>query len=93
MSPARLDQACAAMRARNTAQVPVTKLLEPPLTAAEAATLSGMSIDWVRDHFRQVPGVILIPSRTRRGTRAYRRMSIPREVFDREMSKFIVRVA
>jgi hypothetical protein len=93
MRPQELERRCAEMRARHEPKPCTAELHARPLTAQQAAERSGMSVDWIRRHFSRVPGTILIPSRSRRGVRTYHRISIPEDVFLREMSRFVVRAA
>lgn len=53
-----------------------------PLTVAEAAAELHRSVDFVRNHFRKLPGVRIIPSVPKRGKRPYNSMEIPVEVFE-----------
>ncbi len=94
-----LEQRCEAMRMRNLGVIPGSEqvsamkpMTSKPLSVRQAAARSGMSEDWIRRHFSRVPGVLLIPSPTKRATRSYNRVVIPEEVFTREMGRYVVRV-
>lgn len=99
MKKAVLEQRCEAMRIRNLGVIPGSEqvsalkpLTSKPLSVRQASERSGMSEDWIRRRFSRVPGVLLIPSPTKRATRSYNRVVIPEEVFTREMGRYVVRV-
>lgn len=56
---------------------------EPHYTAAEVAEQWGVSVDLVRDTFRDEPGVLLIERPGTRVKRSYATMRIPESVLDR----------
>jgi hypothetical protein len=57
--------------------------VEPLYTIAEAASALRLSYDAARRHFRNLPGVLVFYT-PRRYKRPYRKVRIPRSVFERE---------
>jgi len=62
-----------------------------PLTVKEAAHKLGRSEWWTRNHFKKVDGALVMPGSGKRGIRQYETVTVPVEVFERELSKFRVR--
>jgi hypothetical protein len=69
-----------------------TPLEVRPMTVKEVAERMNRSVDWVRDYFRRIDGVLVIPSTKghRRGTRRWVTLLIPVDVFDRVIASFRV---
>jgi hypothetical protein len=62
-------------------------VVDQMLRVADVAARLCMSVKWVRNHFAKVPGVIRIPSPTKRGRRGYAVLLIPEPVLDREIRR------
>jgi hypothetical protein len=60
----------------------------PPFKVHQVAERLNMSVDWTREYFQNVPGVLRIPSPRHRGKRSYTTLLIPVEVFEREYRRF-----
>jgi hypothetical protein len=75
------------MRVRHVGDIP-SVTVDPPLKVQEVAARLSMSVDWTRQYFQKVPGVLRIPSPRQRGRREYTTLLIPVEVFDREYKRF-----
>jgi hypothetical protein len=88
-----LDERQAAMRQRtqSTCVSGTTGLSgQPPLSVQQAASRLGVSPDWIRSRFTQIPGTLVIPAPKKRGKRAYSTMLIPVEVFDAALRSWAV---
>ena len=62
-----------------------------PLTIKQAAHKLGRSEWWTRNHFKKVDGALVMPGSGKRGIRRYETVTVPVEVFERELSKFRVK--
>jgi len=62
-----------------------------PLTVRQVAQKLGRSEWWARTHFKKVLGALVMSGSGKRGTRQYRTVTVPVDVFERELSKFRVK--
>jgi hypothetical protein len=97
MKEEEFERRSALMRARSKAVEPVKEStgvasrFVKHLTVNQVAERLGMSTDWVRNHFRSVVGVVVIPSPRKRSTRPYSTLLIPEDVYEGELKKHIMR--
>jgi hypothetical protein len=87
MNRERFEERCAQMRSQHLGSF-VSAAPHPPLKVSEAASRLNMSVDWTRQYFRNVTGVLRIRSPRQRGKRGYTTLLIPVEVFEREFRRF-----
>ena len=67
--------------------LPSTPAFEPHFTPVTIAKLWGLSVDKIRDVFREEPGVLMLDNAASRKKRQYRTMIIPRSVVERVHSR------
>jgi hypothetical protein len=87
MNRERFEERCLQMRAHHLGDIPI-EAFDPPLKVREVAARLSMSVDWTRQYFQKVPGVLRIPSPRQRGKRGYTTLLIPVQVFEREYRRF-----
>jgi hypothetical protein len=96
MKKEELERRCQKMRERNskgsaaTSGAALTSKAEP-LTVKQAAHKLGRSEWWTRNHFKKVDGALVMPGSGKRGIRPYETVTVPIEVFERELSKYRVK--
>jgi methylphosphotriester-DNA--protein-cysteine methyltransferase len=64
---------------------------DKPLSVKQAAQRLGRSEWWTRKHFKKVFGAYVIPGSGKRGKRQYETVTVPVDVFERELLKFRVK--
>ena len=82
------------MREKNSKDGPAVELndeISAPLSIKEAAQRLGRTEWWTRTHFKKVNGALVMPGRGGRGTRRYTTVTVPMEVFERELHNFRVK--
>ncbi|MCU1320381.1 MAG: hypothetical protein JWM43_30 [Acidobacteriaceae bacterium] len=62
-----------------------------PYTVAEAAELTGFSVQTITRMFEHEPGVLVIERKTAMGKQRYRSIRIPRAVFERVIRRITVK--
>jgi hypothetical protein len=62
-----------------------------PLTVRQAAQKLGRTEWWTRMYFKKMVGALVMSGSGKRGTRRYQTVTVPVDVFERELSKFRVR--
>lgn len=82
--PAGLSGPVEVAAAAPTLEMPIERMYRVP----DVSQRLGMSEDWTRRYFSEVPGVKTITSPTRRGRRSYNILLIPESVLLRELRNF-----
>jgi hypothetical protein len=62
-----------------------------PLTVKQAALKLGRTEWWTRTYFKKVGDALLMPGSGKRGKRRYQTVTVPIDVFERELAKFRVK--
>ena len=94
MKKEEFERRCQKMRETNSKEIaaPVsgTDLAAEgkPLTVRQVAQKLGRTEWWTRTYFKKVVGALVMSSSGRRGTRRYQTVTVPVDVFERELSKF-----
>jgi hypothetical protein len=95
MKREELERRCQKMRAAHSKEsAPVGEMNVSdegvPLTIQQAAQKLGRTEWWTRAYFRKVAGALVMVSPKKRGIRRYQTVTVPVDVFERELSKFRV---